>query len=37
VPQVFDGTIRNSLAIIGILAAAQVRATAPRLRPVDAG
>jgi 8-oxo-dGDP phosphatase len=37
VQQVFDGTIRNSLAIIGVLAAAQVRATAPRLRPVDAG
>jgi ADP-ribose pyrophosphatase len=36
VQQVFDGTIRNSLAIIGILAAAQVRASSPRLRPVDA-
>ena len=35
VQQVFDGTIRNSLAIIGILAAAQVRAGAPRLRAVD--
>ncbi|MCZ2828783.1 NUDIX hydrolase [Modestobacter sp. VKM Ac-2986] len=33
---VFDGTIRNSLAAIGVLAAAQVRATAPRLRPLDA-
>jgi len=32
---VFDGKIRNSLAAIGVLAAAQVRATAPRLRPVD--
>ena len=32
---VFDGTIRNSLAAIGVLAAAQVRATAPRLRPLD--
>ena len=27
---VFDGTIRNSLAAIGVLAAAQLRATAPR-------
>jgi 8-oxo-dGTP pyrophosphatase MutT (NUDIX family) len=34
---VFDGTIRNSLATIGVLAAAQVRATGPRLRPLDAG
>ncbi|WP_299960281.1 NUDIX hydrolase [uncultured Modestobacter sp.] len=33
---VFDGTIRNSLAAIGVLAAAQLRATAPRLRPLDA-
>ena len=33
---VFDGTVRNSLAIIGLLAAAQVRATSPRLRPLDA-
>jgi 8-oxo-dGTP pyrophosphatase MutT (NUDIX family) len=33
---VFDGTIRNSLAAIGVLAAAQVRATAPQLRPLDA-
>ena len=32
---VFDGTVRNSLAVIGLLAAAQVRATAPRLRPLD--
>nr|WP_246405839.1 NUDIX hydrolase [Modestobacter versicolor] len=32
---VFDGTVRNSLAVIGILAAAQLRATAPRLRPLD--
>jgi ADP-ribose pyrophosphatase len=36
VQQVFDGTIRNSLAIIGVLAAAQARTAAPRLRPVDA-
>jgi 8-oxo-dGDP phosphatase len=33
---VFDGTVRNSLAAIGLLAAAQVRAGSPRLRPVDA-
>ena len=33
---VFDGTVRNSLAAIGVLAAAQVRAGSPRLRPVDA-
>ena len=33
---VFDGTIRNSLAVIGVLAAAQVRAGQPRLRPLDA-
>jgi 8-oxo-dGTP pyrophosphatase MutT (NUDIX family) len=33
---VFDGTVRNSLAVIGLLAAAQVRASSPRLRPVDA-
>ena len=36
VQQVFDGTIRNALAVIGVLAAAQARATAPRLRPLDA-
>jgi ADP-ribose pyrophosphatase len=36
VQQVFDGTIRNALAVIGILAAAQARTAAPRLRPVDA-
>ena len=34
---VFDGTVRNSLAIIGLLAAAQHRAGGVRLRPVDAG
>jgi ADP-ribose pyrophosphatase len=34
---VFDGTIRNSLAVIGVLAAAQVRSGSPRLRPLDAG
>jgi ADP-ribose pyrophosphatase len=41
VQRVFDGGIRNSSAVIGILAAAQVRGLAvpggPRLRPVDAG
>jgi 8-oxo-dGTP pyrophosphatase MutT (NUDIX family) len=36
VQQVFDGTIRNSLAVIGVLAAAQAMSGAPRLRPVDA-
>jgi 8-oxo-dGTP pyrophosphatase MutT (NUDIX family) len=36
VQRVFDGDIRNSSAVIGLLAAAQVRATSPRLRPVDA-
>ncbi len=34
---VFDGRVRNALAVIGLLAAAQVRATSPRLRPLDAG
>lgn len=33
---VFDGEIRNAIAVIGLLAAMQVRAGAPRLRPVDA-
>jgi len=32
---VFDGTVKNALAVIGLLAAAQVRSGAPRLRPVD--
>jgi ADP-ribose pyrophosphatase len=32
---VFAGEVRNSSAIIGLLAAAQGRASAPRLRPVD--
>ncbi len=36
VQQVFAGEIRNASAVIGLLAAAQVRATSPRLRPVDA-
>jgi ADP-ribose pyrophosphatase len=35
VQRVFDGDITNSSAVAGILAAAQVRASAPRLRPVD--
>jgi 8-oxo-dGDP phosphatase len=33
---VFDGTVRNSLAVIGLLAAARLRSTTQRLRPVDA-
>jgi 8-oxo-dGDP phosphatase len=33
---VFDGKVRNALAVIGLLAAAQVRATSPRLRPLEA-
>ncbi len=36
VQQVFDGRIRNSAAVVGVLAAAQHRAAQPRLRPVDA-
>ncbi|RBY78792.1 ADP-ribose pyrophosphatase [Geodermatophilus sp. TF02-6] len=36
VARVFAGGIRNSSAVIGVLAAAQVRATSPRLRPADA-
>jgi 8-oxo-dGDP phosphatase len=36
VQQVFDGTIRNASAVIGLLAAARARAVPPRLRPVDA-
>ena len=36
VQRVFDGDIRNSSAVAGLLAAAQVRAAKPRLRPVDA-
>jgi ADP-ribose pyrophosphatase len=35
VQRVFDGDIRNSSAVIGLLAAAQVRSGSPRLRPVD--
>jgi ADP-ribose pyrophosphatase len=36
VQRVFDGGIRNAAAVIGLLAAAQHRVAAPRLRPVDA-
>jgi ADP-ribose pyrophosphatase len=34
---VFDGTVRNATGVIGLLAAAQIRSTAARLRPVDSG
>ncbi len=37
VQRVFDGDISNSSAVIGVLAAAQVRSGSPRLRPADAG
>jgi 8-oxo-dGDP phosphatase len=37
VQRVFDGGIRNVAAVVGLLAAAQVRSAAPRLRPADAG
>jgi 8-oxo-dGTP pyrophosphatase MutT (NUDIX family) len=36
VQRVFDGGIRNSAAVIGLLAAAQQRTARPHLRPVDA-
>jgi ADP-ribose pyrophosphatase len=36
VQRVFDGDIRNSSAVVGLLAAAQVRGGTPRLRPADA-
>ncbi|PRY49088.1 ADP-ribose pyrophosphatase [Geodermatophilus tzadiensis] len=36
VQRVFDGAIRNSAAVVGLLAAAQHRAAGTRLRPVDA-
>ena len=36
VQRVFDGDIRNSSAVIGLLATAQVRSGTPRLRPADA-
>ncbi|WP_369141172.1 NUDIX domain-containing protein [Modestobacter versicolor] len=32
---VFDGKVKNALAVIGLLAAAQVRSGSPRLRPLD--
>jgi 8-oxo-dGTP pyrophosphatase MutT (NUDIX family) len=35
VQRVFDGDIRNSAAVIGLLAAAQARAVGPRLRDVS--
>jgi ADP-ribose pyrophosphatase len=34
---VFDGRIRNSSAVVGVLAAAQARATDVRLRPAGTG
>lgn len=37
VQMVFDGTVCNALAVIGLLAAARVQESAPRLRPVDTG
>ncbi|MGY1802165.1 NUDIX domain-containing protein [Blastococcus sp. SYSU D00922] len=37
VQRVFDGDIRNASAVVGLLAAAQVRSAAPRLRPADEG
>ena len=37
VQRVFDGDIRNSSAIIGLLAAARARSHSPGLRPPDAG
>jgi 8-oxo-dGTP pyrophosphatase MutT (NUDIX family) len=36
VQRVFSGGIRNSSAVIGVLAVAQARATATKLRPADA-
>ncbi|MGY2066260.1 NUDIX domain-containing protein [Blastococcus sp. SYSU DS0619] len=36
VQRVFDGGIRNAAAVVGLLAAAQARVAAPRLRDVDA-
>jgi 8-oxo-dGDP phosphatase len=36
VQRVFDGDIRNAAAVVGVLAAAQARVAAPRLRDVDA-
>ena len=36
VQRVFDGDIRNSSAVVGVLAAARVRSGGARLRPADA-
>jgi 8-oxo-dGDP phosphatase len=36
VQRIFDGDIRNAICVIGLFAAAQVRATKPRLRPLGA-
>ncbi len=36
VQRVFDGDVRNASAVVGLLAAAQVRVSKPRLRPLDA-
>ncbi|MDT0277137.1 NUDIX hydrolase [Blastococcus goldschmidtiae] len=36
VQRVYDGDIRNAAAVVGLLAAAQARVAAPRLRDVDA-
>jgi ADP-ribose pyrophosphatase len=35
VQRVFDGDITNSSAVVGVLAAAQVRSGSPHLRAVD--
>jgi ADP-ribose pyrophosphatase len=36
VQRIYDGDIRNALCVIGLFAAAQLRATQPRLRPLHA-
>jgi ADP-ribose pyrophosphatase len=36
VQRIFDGDIRNAIAVIGLFAAAQTRASTPRLRPLEA-
>lgn len=36
VQRIYDGDIRNASAVIGLLAAAHLRTSSPRLRPVDA-
>jgi ADP-ribose pyrophosphatase len=33
--RIYDGDIRNASAVIGLLAAAQLRTASPRLRPLD--